>query len=217
MNLLNKTANKLKYSMPELEIIKAGDDIITKSISVAKSNPEELVEEPDKKEQKRVELGTGNVVDIYPDGLPLNVMEVIDYKKFGQMLKQEQLLPPSYDKRPNEVKIDADLGIPILRLTFKSKTSNSYRVIGISRYYVSCAKNGDTVHKIDPLMIAVWRRFVEYVMWKWEQGYRFELFDKERKGEIGKTLMQEDAEYIEHIKRMAEEYLKVIEEQHKDL
>ena len=217
MNLLNKTADRLKYISPIAEIVEVEDDIITKSIPVAKSTSEELVEEPVRNEQKRVELGTGNVVDIYPDGLPLYVMEVIDYKKFGEMLKQEQLLPPSYDKRPNEVKIDTDLGIPILSLTFKSKTSNSYRIIGVSRYYVSCAKNGDTVHKIDPLMIAVWRRFAEYVMWKWEQGYRFELFNKERKGEIGKTLTQEDAEYIKRIKRMAEEYQKVIEEQHKDL
>lgn len=214
MTLLNKTADRLKYSMPEAEIVKVGDDIITKSIQVAKLTSEELVEEPVRENKNRVDLETGNVVDIYPDGLPLYVMQVIDYKKFGAMLKQEQLLPPSYDKRPNEVKIDTDLGIPILRLTFKSKTSNSYRIIGISRYYVSCARNGDTVHKIDPLMIAVWRRFAEYVMWKWEQGYRFELFDQDRKGEINKTKNQEEKE---NLTRMAEEYKNIIEEQRKDL
>ena len=41
-------------------------------------------------------------------------------------------------------------------------------------------------------------------MYLWERGYRFELLDHKRKGEIGKTLMQDEVEYEESIKEIAE-------------
>lgn len=170
-------------------------------------------------ERKYVELNTGNVTNLYPDGLPLYVLEIIDYKKFGSMLKREQLLPPSYEAKPIKVEMDNNYGIPRVILTFKSKTSESERLVGITGYMVSYERKINQpirVMEVSPLMIAVWRRFAEYVMWKWERGYRFELFDQERKGEIGKSLMQEDKKYLESIKRMGEEYQRVIEEQHKD-
>ena len=174
---------------------------------------------PKIEERKYVELNTGNVTKLYPDGLPLTVLEYIDYSKFGVMLKQEQLLPPSYEAKPIKVELDNNYGKPRVVLTFKSKTSDSERLVGITGYIVSYERKINQpirIMEVNPLMIAVWRRFAEHVMWKWERGYRFELFDQVRKGEIGKSLMQEDKEYIEHLKRMGEEYMKVIEEQHKD-
>ena len=78
-----------------------------------------------------------SVMDRYPDGLPLMVLEYIDYSKFGAMLKQEQLLPPSYDRRPIKVDIDEDYGRPRVILTFKSKTSDSWRMVSISGYCVT--------------------------------------------------------------------------------
>ena len=192
MNLLNKTANRLKYLMPEVEIVKAGDDIITKSIPVAKSNLEELVEKPDKKEQKRVELGTGNVVDIYPDGLPLYVMEVIDYKKFGEMLKQEQLLPPSYGRRPTDVALYVgEKGLPVLVLKFNSKTSNSYRKLMIVGYFVAESINSPIGYTTNADMSSQWQKFAQRVMYLWERGYRFEQYDQQRKGETPKFLVDE--------------------------
>ena len=190
-----------------------------------KRKQEEKIEEknevivPKIEERKYVELNTGNITNLYPDGLPLMVLEYIDYSKFGVMLKQERLLPPSYEAKPIKVEIDNNYGKPRVVLTFKSKTSESERLVGITGYMVSYERKINQpirVMEVNPLMIAVWRRFAEYVMWKWERGYRFELFDQQRKGEIGKSLMQEDTEYIEHLKRMGEEYMKVIEEQHKD-
>ena len=50
-------------------------------------------------------------------------------------------------------------------------------------------------------MSEVWRNFAEITMYRWERGYRFELLDHKRKGEIGKSLIKEDMEYIEHIKK----------------
>lgn len=226
-NLLKILKNKLKYTTPEVEIINFDNmpDIITSSgemaeVEFAKKKVDKNEKEPPiLTENDRVMLGTGNVVNVYPNGLPKNVLEVIDYSKFGAMLKQEQLLPPSYDRKPINVEIEDVRGLPSVILTFKSKTSESYRLVGIYKYYVSYSIRMDKPIKMmemNPLMIPLWRRFAESVMWKWENGYRFEILDKQRKGEIGKSLMQEDMEYIEHLKQMGDQYIKVIEEQHKN-
>ena len=137
-NLLKLLTSKLKYQKPEVEILNFDNmlDIITtssadSSMQMAKYSPEELTEMSNKKKNEkeppmltkndRVIPGTGNVVDVYPNGLPKNVLEVIDYTKFGAMLKQEQLLPPSYDRRPVNVEIEDLYGKPRVVLTFKSK------------------------------------------------------------------------------------------------
>jgi len=227
-NLLKILTSKLKYTTPEVEIINFDNmqDVLTSSgemaeVEFAKKKADKNEKEPPMlTENDRVVLGTGNVVNVYPNGLPRNVLEVIDYTKFGAMLKQEQLLPPSYDRRPIKVEIEDWCGYPRVFLTFKSKTSESFRIVGICRYSVAYSIRMDKPVKVvetHPLMIPLWRRFAESVMWNWENGYRFIILDKQRKGEIGKSLIQEDMEYIEHLKQMGDQYIKVIEEQHKDL
>jgi len=153
----------------------------------------------------------------YPDGLPLMVLEYLDYGKFGAMLKQEKLLPPSYDRRPTDVSITFIGDVPRLKLTFKSKTSDSTILLSICKYNLSCAKKEDKAYYKNLEMEKQWLEFAKRTMYLWERGYRFELMDHKRKGEIVKTIMQEDMEYIESIRRMGAEYQRVIEEQHKDL
>ena len=105
-----------------------------------KRNQREKVEEEVKQEFEplaSVLKKDPSVMERYPDGLPLMVLEYIDYSKFGAMLKQEQLLPPSYDRRPIKVDIDEDYGKPRVILTFKSKTSDSWRMVSISGYCVT--------------------------------------------------------------------------------
>ena len=227
-NLLKILTNKLKYTTPEVEIINFNNmpDVITSSgemaeIEFAKKKVDKNEKEPPMlTENDRVIPGTGNVVDVYPNGLPKNVLEVIDYSKFGAMLKQEQLLPPSYDKKPIKVEVGDFCGVPRVVLTFKSKTSENYRLVGIFKYSVSYSTRMNTpikVMEVNPIMIPLWRRFAESIMYNWENGYRFKILDKERKAEIGEHLMQEDRVYIERMKRMGDQYMKVIEEQHKDL
>ena len=191
-----------------------------------KRKQEEKVEEnreivqSEENKRKYVELNTGNVTILYPDGLPLMVLEYIDYSKFGSMLKQEQLLPPSYDRRPIKVDIDEDYGKPRVILTFKSKTTDNCRLVSIFGYRVAYSEKINqplTILEVNQRMSEVWRNFAEITMYRWERGYRFELLDHKRKGEIGKSLIKEDMEYIEHIKKMGEQYMKVLEEQHKDL
>ena len=190
-----------------------------------KRKQEEKVEEnreivqSEENKRKYVELNTGNVTILYPDGLPLMVLEYIDYSKFGSMLKQEQLLPPSYDRRPIKVDIDEDYGKPRVILTFKSKTTDNCRMVSIFGYSVAYSEKINqplTILEVNQMMSEVWRNFAEMIMYRWERGYRFELLDHKRKGEIGKSLMSEDIKYAEHIKKMGEEYMKVLEEQHKD-
>ena len=115
-------------------------DIITSSGEMAEvESAKKKVDKNEKEpplltENDRVVPGTGNVVNVYPNGLPKNVLEVIDYSKFGAMLKQEQLLPPSYDKKPIKVEIGDWCGYPRVFLTFKSKTSDSFIIENGSEY-----------------------------------------------------------------------------------
>lgn len=165
----------------------------------------------------------------YPDGLPLEILELIDFKHFGAKLKQEQLLPPSYNRNPIKVEIEDWCGYPRVFLTFKSKTSECYRIVGICRYSVSYSLRMDKPIKVletNPPMIQVWRRFAENVMWAWERGYNYALVgpekniktyrklrvnegtiiefkQKERIRAMAETLMQEDKEYIESVKEIA--------------
>ena len=189
MSLIEKVIRK--YTTPEVEIVNFEGDVITSSspIPMAKLSPEELVEESNKKraerenERKFVEFGTGNVTNIYPDGVPLEVLKLIDFKYFGAMLKQEQLLPPSYDRKPVKVEFEDWCGYPRIFLTFKSKTSESYRLVGICRYSVAYSTRMDKPVKVmetNPLMIPIWRRFAERVMWAWERGYNYALVGPEK-------------------------------------
>ena len=200
-NLLKILTSKLKYSKPEVEVIKlANNDIITSSGEMAEVEFEKKKVDKNEKEppmltdNDRVVLGTGNVVNVYPNGLPKNVLEVIDYSKFGAMLKQEQLLPPSYDKKPIKVEIDNRYELPHVVLTFKSKTSESYRLVGIFKYSVSYSTRMNTpikVMEVNPLMIPLWRRFAESVMWAWENGYRYSLFEKIGPGQPQRKISNE--------------------------
>ena len=163
MSLITKLTKK--YTSPNIKIEYIAEDIVTYSIQKAKLTPEELVEET--KNQSFSEK--------YPDGLPKIVLELIDYTKFGAMLKQERLLPPSYDKTPYSISIVLVGDIPRLKLVFKSKTSESYRKIAIYRYDVSCAKNNEVAFYSNFLMQEQWRKFAEYVMEYWESSFRFEV------------------------------------------
>ena len=148
-----------------------------------------------------------SVMDRYPDGLPLMVLEYLDYSRFGAMLKQEKLLPPSYDRRPADVGITFIGDVPRLKLMFKSKTSDSIILLSICKYNLSCAKKEDKAYYRNLKMEEQWREFAERTMYLWERGYRFELLDHNRKGEVVKTAMQEDMEYIESVRKAYETQL----------
>jgi len=181
--------------------------------------------------EKPIEIGyiKPSLAEKYPEGLPLNVLQIIDYKKFGAMLKKEQLLPPSYDRNPIKVEIDEKFGGPRVILTFKSETSDSERVVSIYGYtvaYSSKINTPITILEVNNFMSEVWREFAEHVMWSWDRGYRYSLIEQERKGDdptsyhidknaikklqdielrksIAKNLMQEDMEYIQSVKEIA--------------
>ena len=112
----------------------------------------------------------------YPDGLPLEILELIDFKHFGAILKQEQLLPPSYDRKPAEIKVylAAD-NLPRVKLIFKSKTSTSFRNVYIMRNEVGCGINEYNSHKYSEELTNVWFNFAQNVMWAWERGYNYAL------------------------------------------
>ena len=110
----------------------------------------------------------------YPDGLPLNILKHLDYSKYGAILKQRQLLPPSYDRKPVGVEIRAsEYGGHNVRLIFKSKTSSSYRVISICGYDISMTVNNSSLYNYMPIMSREWEDFCERIMWLYDRGMSY--------------------------------------------
>lgn len=124
------------------------------------------------KELKEVEIKREPTFrEVYPDGLSLKLLKGIEYKNFGAILKQKQLLPPSYDRKPASVDIELVGDIPRIKLTFKSKTSDSYWTIAIYRYDVSYAKQGSKIYQTNYLIGREWEKFCARVMRFYERGY----------------------------------------------
>ena len=133
---------------------------------------EQHIEEQQVNENLPPKYKRETVKERYPDGLPLEVLQNIDYSKYGAVLKQQQLLPPSYDRNPASVEIRIVGSIPKVWLKFKSKTSNSFRTVTIYRYDVSIAKQGSKIYKDADLMQIEWENFCERIMWLYEKGFK---------------------------------------------
>lgn len=131
------------------------------------------VEESQKFEgEKRIEIGCKQILfKKYPNGFTFEELQQIDFSKFGQVLKQKQLLPPSYDRKPASVDIRLVGDIPRVKLTFKSKTSDSYWTVAIYRYDVSFAKQGSEIYKSNYLMQEEWINFAERMRWCMKRGF----------------------------------------------
>ncbi len=193
MNLLNKTCEKLKYFSPTAEIIDVNnEDIITSSGEMAelkfskksKKNKKVIEKQPAIKDMPLTEMPVKQeqpVFQKYPNGLPLEVLELIDFKHFGAKLKQEQLLPPSYSRKPIEIDLFLDAeNIPNVELVFKSKTSSSYRIVNIHKHNVACSKNRSYALAVNSQISEVWCEFAQNVMWAWERGYNYALVGPEK-------------------------------------
>ena len=118
------------------------------------------------------------VFERYPDGLPLEVLQDIDYSKFGAMLKAERLLPPSYDRKPVKVQLGDFCGVPRVVLTFKSTTTDNKRYVGIYRYSVAYSEKINepiAVMEVNPSMMNIWRGYVERIITLKERGCRSSL------------------------------------------
>ena len=175
-----------------------------------KRNQKEKVEEEVKQEFEplaSVLKKEPSVMERYPNGLPLTVLELIDYSKFGAMLKQERILPPSYNRKPISLEIDMVNELPRVILAFKSETSDSVRYVSIYGYSVAYSTRINTpvtVLEVNYNLQEIWRNFAERVMWNWERGYRFSLIDWEAKERIGKHLIQDEMEHIKAVPEIVE-------------
>ncbi|MFQ6723707.1 MAG: hypothetical protein ACLRFE_00030 [Clostridia bacterium] len=110
----------------------------------------------------------------YPDGLPLNMLKHLDYSKYGAILKQRQLLPPSYDRKPVSVEIrPSEHGDHNIGLIFKSNTSASYRIISIRQYNVTMAINDSFLYGYMPIMSREWENFCERVVYCADRGISY--------------------------------------------
>ena len=72
--------------------------LLTKLFKRKQDEKIEEIKEETKEYLKKTSLFEPSFYEKYPDGLPLEVLNLIDFKYFGAKLKQEQLLSPSYDR-----------------------------------------------------------------------------------------------------------------------
>lgn len=186
-NLLTKRAKQLKeYNTPNIEFNNLqSNDILNASMF----GPDEMyynflhkVADNNAQNSENKDAKNKTVKEKYPNGLPVHVLKQIDYKKFGAMLKQNRLLPPSYDKSPIKIDIDENYEKTRVLLTFKSKTSNSVRTVSVYGYTVAYSTKINepiTILEVNPMMSKLWKDFAEYVMDYWDSSFRFEVMKKD--------------------------------------
>jgi len=148
-------------------------DKLLKRNQQAEQLEQQLVEEKQLDENLPQRYKRESVKQRYPYGLPLNMLKSINYSKYGAILKQRQLLPPSYDRNPVGVEIrPSEHGDHNIGLIFKSKTSESYRIISIRQYNVSMAINDSFLYDYLPIMSREWENFCERIMWLYDKGFK---------------------------------------------
>jgi len=146
----------------------------------------------------------------------LSLLELgeIDWSKFGARLKQEQLLPPSYDRIPTKVTIGlSKKNKPKVELVFSSKTSDSYRTIMICNdnevfEYTNGAINQPTRTEL----VKTWRRFKEHVIYGFDHDNINEANEIKKQGQK----LKEEAELMMNIETIFEEEKKFLENHKND-
>ena len=117
----------------------------------------------------------------------LSLLELgeINWIEFGARLKQEQLLPPSYDRKPTKVNISlSKQNKPKVELVFNSKTSDSYRTIMICNdneiyEYTNGAINQPTRLELK----TTWNKFKEHVIYGINHNNKEEVNKIRKQGE----------------------------------
>ena len=136
--------------------------------------PDQQVEEKQLDENLPPRHKRESVKERYPYGLPLNMLKNLDYSKYGAILKQRELLPPSYDRTPVGVEVrPSEHDDHYIGLIFKSKTSASYRIIGIRGYNVSMSINNCSLYNYMPIMSREWENFCERAVYCADRGISY--------------------------------------------
>lgn len=136
----------------------------------------------------------------------LEDLKKFDYKRFGTILKQKQLLPPSYDRKPESVEVYVNnASEPMVAVTFKSTTSDSYRVFKITPSDIYEYVNGSNEGRIyrdkeryEEIRDA-WKSFKNSSMWdlnyKENRMIDYKVREMEREAEkIGAMKLIKDVE-----------------------
>lgn len=86
----------------------------------------------------------------------------LDFSKFGAMLKQRRLIPPSYDRKP-EVRVSVANNMPRVELVFRSTTSDSYKTIKIHQNNIYTFTNGSLMSRdhdvVHAKKVEAWKEF----------------------------------------------------------
>lgn len=139
------------------------------------NNSRETIEQ--QTELKEVEEKKPFVADI-----SLYEFEKVDWSEFGAILKQNKILPNSYDKKPAEVdiKLSKD-GQPMVLLTFNSSTSDSVREYLLLQDEVHQSVNGVVKDGKNQELIDVWKNFKNQINFRTRMQTDRESYNNKRK------------------------------------
>ena len=127
--------------------------------------------------------------------ISLYEFEKVNWAEFGSILKQNNILPNSYGKKPVsvDIKLSGD-GEPMVLLTFNSSTSDSVREYLLLQNGVFQSINGEIDDGKNQELIDVWNRFKQQIRFRTRYQIDRESVNNKRKA----RKMIEDADKILH-------------------
>ena len=127
--------------------------------------------------------------------ISLYEFEKVNWAEFGSILKQNNILPNSYTKKPSsvDIKLSGD-GEPMVLLTFNSSTSDSVREYLLLQNGVFQSINGKIDDGKNQELIDVWNRFKQQIRFRTRYQIDRESVNNKRKA----RKMIEDADKILH-------------------
>jgi len=136
----------------------------------------------------------------------------VDWTEFGSRLKQSQLLPPSYDRKPSKVNISLHTdNSPKVEIVFNSKTTDSYRTFKIYNNRIHEFVNGSNEANTRQEIIDEWKRFKKHIIYLLDRNNKNEIYEIKKKGEQ----LQQEALSLMNIEMLFEEEKKFLD-RHKD-
>ena len=105
-----------------------------------------------------------------PNGLSLEELKTIDYSEIGNIFKKTLIFPKSVDPTPVSIDfMEMKDNIPVLMLSFKSKTSSKPIVVRIRKYCVELQFAIANIYEPCYSMSKAWEKYIDEFDSKYEQ------------------------------------------------
>lgn len=132
-----------------------------------KTHPEKEVKQESNSKNNETKL---SIRERRPNGLSLEELKTIDYSEVGNIFKKTLIFPKSVDPTPISIDfIKVNDNIPVLMLSFKSKTSSKPTVVRIRKYCVELQFAIANIYEPCYSMSKAWEKFIDEFVSKYEQ------------------------------------------------